>query len=164
MLISVSSFWVRVWYKNCTLQFTKCFYIWYSSFVFGVTTDYQVQEPIQGSPSPFRVWTPEVVLETTQVNKENSPGPAQVQNCHAFGWEGLLSTLMLSFTLKRRKHPSPTSDQMVGRITTPLEVANYWHKGEFSQGSRLGSEDGESLAALWELMVLCGGRDSAAMF
>ena len=72
----------------------------------GVPTDDQVQEPIRGTLSSFREWTPELtVLKSMQVNKKNSPGPAQVQNCCTFGLEGLLFTLSLSFTLK--KHPPP---------------------------------------------------------
>lgn len=69
--------------------------------VFEVTADYQVQEPIQETPSSFKVWTFELtVLETMQF----SPSPAQVWNYSAFGWYVLLSFLMLCFTLKRKKH------------------------------------------------------------
>lgn len=40
------------------------------------------RSPFKGTPSPFREWTPELtVLKPMQVNKKNSPGPGQVQNC-----------------------------------------------------------------------------------
>lgn len=107
----------------------------------GVPTDDQVQEPIRGTLSSFREWTPELtVLKSMQVNKKNSPGPAQVQNCCTFGLEGLLFTLSLSFTLK--KHPSPTSS-----VTKHWKgLLHLWRwlmidMGCIPKGLGLGSED-----------------------
>lgn len=52
--------------KNCMLHYSlESVFTYGSSIVFEVTADYQVQEPIQGTPSPFKVWTLELtVLET----------------------------------------------------------------------------------------------------
>lgn len=79
----------------------------------GVPADDQVQEP--------KEWTPELtVLKSMQVNKKNSPGPGQVQNC----WPSVrkVFTLSLSFT------PSPHPALPVERITAPLKVVNDWHR------------------------------------
>lgn len=79
------------------------------------------RSPFKGTPSPFREWTPELtVLKSMQVNKKNSPGPGQVQNC----WPSVrkVFTLSLSFT------PSPHPALPVERITAPLKVVNDWHR------------------------------------
>lgn len=62
--------------KNCILLYNlESVFTYGSSIVFEITAGYQVQEPIQGTPSPFKVWTFELtVLEIMQV----SPGPAQI--------------------------------------------------------------------------------------
>lgn len=74
----------------------------------GVPADDQVQEPIQRTPSHFREWTSELtVLKSMQVNKKNSSGPGQVQNCCTFGSEGVHSQPFL--------HPSPTSSITRGK-------------------------------------------------
>ena len=74
----------------------------------GVPADDQVQEPIQGTLSPFREWTPKLTfLKSVQVNKKNSPGPGQVQNCCTFGLEGVHSQPFF--------HPCPTSSITSGK-------------------------------------------------
>ena len=132
----------------------------------GLTADDQVQEPIQGTPSPFGGWVPELtVLKSMQVNKKNSPGPAQVQNCCTFGWEGLLFALGLFFILKKIKHPSPTSD-----ITKQWKrLLHLWRwliidTGCISEGLALGYRSWEITGSTVGAGTSLGGRGSEAEF
>lgn len=143
MLVNMSSFWMRI---QLTTRRIVCYFTIYKVFSHILSSVCQRLVNSQwgswmwghswlprarthsGGTSPFRAWTPELTvipnkqissnLEITQVKKKNSPGPVQVRNCDAFGREGLLSTPMLFFKLKKIKQPSPTFDhtQLGGRL------------------------------------------------
>lgn len=124
------------------------------------------RSPLKGHRLLFGGWVPKLtVLKSMQVNKKNSPGPAQAQNCCTFGWEGLLFTLGLFFILKKIKHPSPTCD-IIKQWKRWLHLWRWLIIGTGSnpEGLGLGFDSWEIIGSTVGSGTSLGGRDSEAEF